>query len=531
MANKFAYLALAAWPLVVWWLFRNRRVEVAVIWSFLGAFLLLPSSVGYDLPLIPEFDRESIPALTVLAMLLLQGATRQRLRLLPESGPARVLLVILVITPFLTALTNGDRLRIGETVLPGLRPYDGAAMLNVALVAVLPLLIGRSLLADPSSHREILRAFCIAGLAYSLPMLFEIRMSPQLHLWVYGFRPRGFAQMIRFEGFRPTVFLRSGLWLALFAMAALTATAALARADREAVLGRAEAARQRMLYAGATLYLAVLLVLCRSVGALVLGLVTVPAVLLLGPLMQMRLAAAMGSAVILYPVLRSNGLVPVDFLLGQAARLSEATAGSLRVRFENEAAMLARALQRPWFGWGPWNRNRVFDPETGADVTIADGFWVLTIGVSGWAGYVAVFGLLTLPLVLVWWRSGRAAGAIPRETAALGLIIGANMVYLIPNSAQSNWLWLMAGALLGYAESLRPVPQSAAARLKAARVGAAAARPGRPALSRTRPGGAAGSGTAADEGGAGLPAPAPPDRRPPGAPYARPSARPSAPRP
>jgi hypothetical protein len=514
MANKFAYLVLAAWPLVVWWLFRNRRVEIAVIWSFLGAFLLLPSSVSYNLPLLPSFDRETIPTLTVLALLLVQRGTR--LRLLPESGPARVLLVILVLAPFLTAITNGDRVRIGDTVLPALRPYDGAAMLNVALVGILPFLIGRSLLADPSNHREILRAFCIAGLAYSLPMLLEMRLSPQLHLWVYGFRPRSFGQMIRFEGFRPTVFLRSGLWVALFAMAALTATAALARSDREAVLGRPAAARQRLLYAGATLYLAVVLVLCRSVGALVLALAVVPAVLVLGPLMQMRAAAAMGAAVMLYPVLRSNGLVPVDFMLAQAAKLSQPTASSLRVRFENEAAMLDRALQRPWFGWGPWNRNRVFDPETGADITIADGFWVLTIGISGWAGYVVRFGLLTLPLVLLWWRSRRAEGGFPRETAALGLIVGANMVYLIPNSAQSNWLWLMAGALLGYAESLRPVPQGTAALRARARPS-----PARPALSRSRPDGT-GSGPQALP-----PAPAagaPASGRPP-------FSRPSAPRP
>ena len=59
-------------------------------------------------------------------------------------------------------------------------------------------------------------------LVYSLPMLFEIRISPQLHRWVYGYFPNdAFVQQMRGGGFRPVVFFPHGLALALFTAIAL----------------------------------------------------------------------------------------------------------------------------------------------------------------------------------------------------------------------------------------------------------------------------------------------------------------------
>ena len=45
-----------------------------------------------------------------------------------------------------------------------------------------------------ADSEEILRVLIIAGLVYSVPMLFEIRLSPQLHNWIYGYYPSQFVQ-------------------------------------------------------------------------------------------------------------------------------------------------------------------------------------------------------------------------------------------------------------------------------------------------------------------------------------------------
>ena len=66
----------------------------------------------------------------------------------------------------------------------------------------------------------------VAGLCYSVPMLFEVRMSPQLHTWIYGYFPHSFVQQMREGGFRPVVFLGHGLLTAFFIMSAAVAAAA-----------------------------------------------------------------------------------------------------------------------------------------------------------------------------------------------------------------------------------------------------------------------------------------------------------------
>ena len=60
------------------------------------------------------------------------------------------------------------------------------------------------------------QAFVASMLMYSVPMLAEERLSPQLHNWVYGYSPFSFIEHVRWNGYRPVVFLPQGLQLALF---------------------------------------------------------------------------------------------------------------------------------------------------------------------------------------------------------------------------------------------------------------------------------------------------------------------------
>ncbi len=97
----------------------------------------------------------------------------------------------------------------------------------------------------------------------------------------------------------------------------------------------------------------------------------------------------------------------------------------------------------------------MYDDESGNDVSVTDGRWIITMGQFGFIGFLAEFGLLALSIV-------RAASALKyTETmqdevflAALALIVAINMIDLLPNSSISPWTWLLAGALLGRAEAL-----------------------------------------------------------------------------
>src|SRR5262249_39052253 len=157
--------------------------------------------------------------------------------------------------PFITAELNGDPIVLADRTLPAETHYDALSAVVAQLIFLLPFFLGRHLLRGSADNEEVLRTLVVAGLLYSVPMLFEVRMSPQLHTWIYGYFPHQFAQQMREGGFRPVVFMGHGLIVAFFAMTTVVAAAAFWRM-RAPVL--------RLPSAGVTAYLGGVLVLCKT---------------------------------------------------------------------------------------------------------------------------------------------------------------------------------------------------------------------------------------------------------------------------
>ena len=211
---------------------------------------------------------------------------------------------------------------------------------------------------------------------------------------------------------------------------------------------------RRYLYAAG--YLGIVLIFCKSAASLLYGLCLLPVVLLVKTRRQIGIAAVLVLVSLTYPILRGAHLVPTDTILEWAGAISEDRRDSLWTRFVNEDRLLAHAEERPIFGWGSWSRNRVFDAETGEDISITDGYWVIIIGIAGWAGYLAIFGLLGLPVLRLWLGMQRSGIPPPLVTSVLGLLLAINMIEILPNSTLPPWTWLIAGALLGYASERQP---------------------------------------------------------------------------
>jgi hypothetical protein len=348
----------------------------------------------------------------------------------------------------MTALTNGDRLFYGPRVVQGLSLYDGFAIIVAATAQLLPLLLGRKYFAHSDMHRFLLTSFVVIALLYSLPTLYEIRMSPQLNRMFYGFFPQDWHQHTRADGFRPIVFMGHGLKLSLFmAMGAIAA----------AGLTQAGTGKWRTVALLAVPWLLVTVYLSKSLGALLIALTLVPLAFFMPTRLRLLAAAGVASIVLTYPMLRSIDVIPMDRALSIAESIDPNRAASLNYRFENEDNLLAKAAERPLFGWGGWGRNRVID-EQGRDNSVTDGSWVIAFGTGGWAEYLSKFGLLTLPIVLL--ALGRRRMNVASATAALCLVLTGNIVDLMLNSGQSPITWLMAGALLGRLELGQEAPHA-----------------------------------------------------------------------
>ena len=172
------------------------------------------------------------------------------------------------------------------------------------------------------------------------------------------------------------------------------------------------------------------------------------------PTTQVRVAVLLAGIAILYPVLRMADYFPTDQLVSISATLSHDRAKSLKFRFDQEEQLLARASERLFFGWGRYGRNRVYD-EYGRDASITDGLWILILGQFGLVGFLAQFGLLTLPVFRVGAAIKRVRSA--REgifLAALAGIVAVTVIEQLPNASVTPWSWLLAGVLLGRAESI-----------------------------------------------------------------------------
>ena len=217
IGNTFALLALLGWPAVVAVMFRTLSLERALIWSILGAYMIMPQLSAINLPLVPPLNKETIPNLA--AFVACMAVLGRMPALLPEGWLGRGLLALFVISPAITVLTNLEPMQFGVDRfgtltlvdpnalevwgLPGLRIYDSASALGQQLFLMLPFFLAREILRSEAAIREILLALVIAGGIYALPMLWEVRFSPQLHTQLYGFFQHDFAQAMRDGGFRP----------------------------------------------------------------------------------------------------------------------------------------------------------------------------------------------------------------------------------------------------------------------------------------------------------------------------------------
>jgi hypothetical protein len=426
---------LLGWPAVCIALFVTLPLETAAVWSLLGGYLLLPSGLQIDLPTLPPIDKTSVPAVATLLLCWMKGTH--------VPHPKRSMLVYLlalgyVISPIFTSLDNSYELQTATGSVPGFYPLDSLKIAGRNVIGLAPFYVGSRFLCTDEGRAEILKAFPIAALFYSIPMLLEVRLSPQFHRWVYGYFPHSFAQQIRGAGYRPVVFLEQGLQVALFAAMAVIACMALARSKR----------RVLTMPAGlVTGYLSFVLLLCKTLGAALYALIVAPVVIFTRPRTWVKFSCVLLLLVFAYPVLRTYSIIPVQHISSAATSISLDRSRSFETRVENEELLLGKALQKPWFGWGTWGRNRVRDQYTGQDITVSDGGWIIEFGTFGALGYISLFGLLAATGFGAFRSIGREVTRASVTTGGLSLLLAVNIVDMVPNSNMTPLTFLIAGSI------------------------------------------------------------------------------------
>ena len=443
-----AQLALILWVPASFALFAVLRPAMAASVGLLGALLLLPARFSFNLQGFPDLDKDRLPVLAVFVACLTLAPARIR-----RPPPALLLAAFVLIGgSFLTAITNAEPVAFGAVYLPPLKIWDGVSFSGAALLdLLLPFFLGWTLYRKPRDLRDLLVLVTLAACIYSVPILWELRMSPQLHNIVYGYYPTGFQGLKRYGGFRPVVFMVSPLQTALFIATCCIASVSLWRAGETLLMRFGRSSNRSGVPMGPiSIYLLALLVASKSLAAAVYGSVGASVLVFLRSRLVVPLAVGLASIVLTYPLLRTLDLFPTSLLVNAAANVNEERAQSLSFRFENEDILLRRAWEKIWFGWGSWRRNRVFDPISGRDISITDGYWVIVLGTRGILGCAATFGLLLAPVFLAA-RNFSALRSRRDRLVVAGVIwiVTLNAIDKIPNAHPNAFAIFVAGALAG----------------------------------------------------------------------------------
>lgn len=437
--NILCLLALTFTIPMVFYLFSRLPPYKAVAVALLGSLLFLPMD-KLPLPLI-LYDKVTATGIgIVMAMIAMDG---ERLAEYPW-GIMDLPLFFWLLSGFLASVTNG------------LGPKDGVQeAFNAFTIWGAPFMAGRLYFSGPKAQSWLCGLFFLAGLVYIPFVAFELVMSPQAHRIVYGYMQHDFSQVIRGGGYRPMVFMEHGILLGTFmCMAALVGI----------WCTWTKVFPKKMWQVGGSTWIWVLLlggaaVVCKSSGAI--GLMVIGTFLLFSAvILRTRiLIICLLLVPVLYVTTRTSGTWDGQNLVDLVAeKFSEDRSLSLKFRLDNELILIDKAMERPLFGWGGWGRSRVYDEETGEDLSTTDGFWIITLGRWGILGLSSVFALMLLPTIrfLILFPPRRWKKPEVAPGAVLALIPLLFLVDCTLNAMVNPVYILFAGGVAGLPKMSKP---------------------------------------------------------------------------
>jgi hypothetical protein len=426
-------LALYGFPALVVVLFVLFGARRAIAVAHVAGWAFLPVAT-IDLPGV-EYDKAAAIAIGCAVGVLLFDLPRL-LALRPILADLGVLAT--VAAPMASSLAND------------LGAYDGFVN-SLARVFLwgLPYLFGRLYFADRDGLFVLAKSLVWGGLVYVPLCLWELRMSPQLHAQVYGFyaHASGFTQVVRFGGWRPTVFMHHGLMLGLW-----MATASIAAFGLAFVKRGSEARFLGLRALHAALLLLAVTVLCKS-SASIAWAVGGALLLWLGQRTNVRpFAYALAVLPLLYVTVRTfdlwSGAALVDAIEAVGA---PDRAESLDYRLEAERLLADKALEQPLFGWGGYMRGFVPWARSVSGFVVPDGLWTLYFNMHGLLG---LGGLLVMLLAPLWsvLRGTRGAAWCRGERAvvvALAFVVAFFAVDCLLNAMVVPLILVAGGAVCG----------------------------------------------------------------------------------
>ena len=446
-------IAFFAWVPISLFFFWRYPLRVAILVNFLAGAALLPSAaytpttvtfpywiLGTCLPSTHFFTKATVTGMTgLVGILLFDRKSFNRFQL----GFWDLPMLVWCTVPLLSALANAQEL---------------AAAVRSELYQILawgvPYLIGRLYFTDAESWKLAAKAFVIAGIAYVPICLTEIFTGPQLYAHLYGYQPYRWIGAQRYIGFRPIGLLEDGnqlgIWMATSALIAIWLW-------RRRIVDRLLGIPASWISGG----LLCVTLLCQSAGSIVLLLCLLPFVWFRKSDLPRAVIGLVLLMVLGFMALRLGNVVSLQTLVKQnnvarsaANSLKSIQRGSFGWRLSQDEKYVGLALEKPLLGSGEWDWWK-------GGATRPWGLWLLTFGMYGLAGLIALECIQLVPVARIFWspHSNSDPSILDLQSALAGAILMSAIDNLL-NGSMILPLLLVIGGLSApsFAASANRVP-------------------------------------------------------------------------
>lgn len=322
---------------------RNSALAFSLVWT-IGTFFL-PSNRGLNLEGLPYIDKT-----VVINLALIAGTVFFHQEVLNRFRPrmSDILLIAWMGSIVATSVLN----------LHGL--YDGmSSAFDQVLGFVSLLFFARIYLQTPEALKTFVYTLVCTCIAYLPLMIWEFRMSPQLHTTVYGYFPHVFIQHFRWGQWRPIVFYVHALQLGrMFALVAFLSLFPL----------RKELARILPFGQFAFVFPMIGLVCSLSFGPYLMFLL-LSGFYLFGRRTTWLLYVMPICAFIWLGIVFTGGETG-ELFVDMVRLISNQRAESLEYRLEALEDYRTNIMEKPFFGWGGWGSGRITGRATDSAILI-----------------------------------------------------------------------------------------------------------------------------------------------------------------
>jgi len=423
----FAKFMLFFWvPLTIYW-FQKKDPREAILLSYIGGVLFLPV-FSIDLPII-NYNKYSAIA---IAVLLGEVFRSEKVRLNNKNLFDKNMILFCFVSTIISSLLNGFGLYEGLTVA-----FDNFFTWGVAFI------MGRKYFKSEEDLKLLLK-YLLAGVLIYVPLcLYELRMSPQLNIKVYGFFQHSWGQHFRYGGYRPIVFMNHGLMVSLWLMAGAVSFFWLWRAKIKKKMFKIHLFFLFIISFG-TLYMT------KSKGALFLGII---GILCWFIYKTKKIDKFLTLLMIIFPVyffLRIQSMITINDITEILSRFfDQERLDSLIFRLRSEETISnSMGFLQLFFGWHRWSRKLGFDPYTNRAVVV-DSLWIIIYGGRGLLGLSSLFILiLSGPISIV--KKMKREKNICIESISLSLVIILFAFDCLSNAMANPIYILCTGALVTY---------------------------------------------------------------------------------